>query len=40
MMAAERGAADNTLEAYRRDLQDFLGFPGARRHVAGRDRTG
>src|SRR5262245_38249425 len=26
MMAAERGAAGNTLEAYRRDLQDFLGF--------------
>ena len=26
MMAAERGAADNTLEAYRRDLEDFLGF--------------
>jgi integrase/recombinase XerD len=25
MMAAERGAADNTLEAYRRDLQDFVG---------------
>ncbi len=26
MMAAERGAAPNTLEAYRRDLEDFLGF--------------
>jgi integrase/recombinase XerD len=26
MMAAERGAADNTLQAYRRDLEDFLGF--------------
>lgn len=26
MMAAERGAAGNTLEAYRRDLQDFVGF--------------
>jgi integrase/recombinase XerD len=26
MMAAERGAAGNTLEAYRRDLQDFIGF--------------
>jgi integrase/recombinase XerD len=26
MLAAERGAAQNTLEAYRRDLADFLGF--------------
>jgi integrase/recombinase XerD len=26
MMAAERGAAGNTLDAYRRDLEDFLGF--------------
>jgi len=26
MMAAERGAARNTLEAYRRDLLDFAGF--------------
>src|SRR5262245_61129395 len=26
MMAAERGAAGNTLDAYRRDLQDFVGF--------------
>jgi integrase/recombinase XerD len=26
MLAAERGAAKNTLEAYRRDLEDFLGF--------------
>src|SRR5262245_50399710 len=26
MMAAERGAAGNTLDAYRRDLQDFAGF--------------
>ena len=25
MLAAERGAAVNTLEAYRRDLQDFAG---------------
>ena len=31
MMAAERGAADNTLQAYRRDLDDFLGFPRTRR---------
>jgi integrase/recombinase XerD len=33
MMAAERGAAENTLEAYRRDLDDFLRF------LAGRGRT-
>src|SRR4051812_44945431 len=26
MLAAERGAADNTLQAYRRDLEDFLLF--------------
>ena len=26
MMAAERGAAQNTVEAYGRDLQDFAGF--------------
>ena len=26
MLAAERGAADNTLQAYRRDLEDFLVF--------------
>ena len=26
MLAAERGAASNTLQAYRRDLEDFLGF--------------
>ena len=30
MIAAERGAAKNTLEAYRRDLDDYLGFLGAR----------
>jgi integrase/recombinase XerD len=29
MMAAERGAARNTLEAYRRDLEDFGRFVGA-----------
>jgi len=29
MLAAERGAADNTLEAYRRDLGDFQGFLSA-----------
>lgn len=26
MLAAERGAAENTLQAYRRDLDDFAGF--------------
>ena len=40
MMAAERGAADNTLEAYRRDLQDFRRLPGARRGLARRGRAG
>ena len=29
-LAAERGAARNTLEAYRRDLEDFLAFLKAR----------
>ena len=33
MLAAERGAADNTLQAYRRDLDDFLAF------LVARDRT-
>ncbi|PVB61441.1 site-specific tyrosine recombinase XerD [Labrenzia sp. 011] len=28
MLAAERGAAENTLEGYRRDLEDFSGFLG------------
>ena len=28
MVAAERGAAANTLDAYRRDLEDYLGFLG------------
>ena len=43
MLAAERGAAANTLQAYRRDLEDFLAFLERRaktlagRH-AGRDR--
>jgi len=32
MMSAERGAAPNTIEAYRRDLSDYLGF------LAGRDK--
>jgi integrase/recombinase XerD len=30
MQAAERGAADNTLQAYRRDLSDFLDFLDSR----------
>lgn len=30
MLAAERGAAKNTLDAYERDLQDFSGFLDAR----------
>ena len=30
MLSAERGAAGNTLEAYRRDLEDFAGFLAAR----------
>jgi integrase/recombinase XerD len=30
MLAAERGASQNTLDAYRRDLDDFLGFSSAR----------
>lgn len=33
MLSAERGAARNTLEAYRRDLEDFLKLAGSR----GRD---
>lgn len=30
MMAAERGAARNTIEAYERDLEDYLGFAASR----------
>ena len=30
MMAAERGASDNTLQAYRRDLDDAQDFLGGR----------
>ncbi|MEA2881612.1 MAG: integrase/recombinase XerD, partial [Bradyrhizobium sp.] len=26
MLAAEQGAGDNTLQAYRRDLEDFSAF--------------
>lgn len=33
MMAAERGAATNTLDAYGRDLADFAGFMARRRTV-------
>jgi integrase/recombinase XerD len=33
MMAAERGAAANTIESYRRDLEDFAGFAAARKHA-------
>ncbi len=31
MLAAERGAADNTLDGYRRDLEDFSGFLGGKK---------
>jgi integrase/recombinase XerD len=31
MLAAERGAAENTLAGYRRDLEDFSGFLGRRK---------
>ncbi len=37
MLAAERGAAANTLEAYRRDLEDFIEFLGASQPVATAD---
>lgn len=33
MLAAERGAADNTLQAYRRDLDDFLRFLAKRKQA-------
>lgn len=39
MMVAERGAARNTIEAYRRDLRDYLGFLGRHgRSVAAAER--
>ncbi|MBO6510352.1 MAG: site-specific tyrosine recombinase XerD [Roseibium sp.] len=38
MLAAERGAADNTLAGYRRDLEDFSGFLG-RRRIAEADQN-
>jgi len=31
MLAAERGAAENTLSAYRRDLDDYAAFLAAKR---------
>lgn len=39
MMSAERGAAVNTLEAYRKDIEDFAQFIGTKkRDLAGADR--
>jgi integrase/recombinase XerD len=39
MMVAERGAARNTIDAYRRDLRDYLAFLGRRgRSVAAAER--
>src|ERR1700759_1752004 len=41
MLAAEQGAGDNTLDAYRRDLTDFSGFLGpAGRPFAGAETQG
>lgn len=37
MMSAERGASDNTLAAYRRDLEDAAAFLGGRLAEAGSD---
>lgn len=39
MMSAERGAAANTIEAYRRDLDDYLGFLTAKRSAPTRVRS-
>lgn len=40
MMVAERGAARNTIDAYRRDLRDYLGFLARRnRPVAAAERA-
>ncbi len=39
MLVAERGAADNTLEAYRRDLADMAGFLKKRGRDPGSART-
>jgi integrase/recombinase XerD len=39
MLSAERGAAGNTLESYRRDLEDFAGFlSGRRQSLASADK--
>ena len=41
MMSAERGAARNTIEAYRRDLSDYAGFlagQGKSAETAGREQ--
>lgn len=39
MLSAERGAAENTLESYRRDLEDFSGFlRGRQGSLAGADK--
>jgi integrase/recombinase XerD len=41
MLAAEQGAGDNTLQAYRRDLQDFSAFlTRTSRNFAGADTQG
>jgi len=39
MIASERGASRNTLEAYRRDLDDYAGFLSAKRTDAGAATT-
>ena len=42
MMSAERGAARNTIEAYRRDLEDYAGFlagKGKSAETAGREQV-
>jgi integrase/recombinase XerD len=42
MMSAERGAAKNTIEAYRRDLSDYAGFlasKGKSAETAGREQV-
>ncbi len=42
MMSAERGAAKNTIEAYRRDLEDYAGFlagKGKTAETAGREQV-
>ena len=39
MLVAERGAANNTVEAYRRDLADMAGFLAKRGRDPGSART-